>query len=92
MPIDCIRDSYDVNIISSAGPVVGYLRVKIERKTQINKEPIIVNVAPQSYQDIEAIKKNILPIPPHIQKTVNEPKVPIKNDESYYQSEKIKDS
>jgi hypothetical protein len=33
MPIDCIRDSYDVNIISSAGPVVGYLRVKIERKT-----------------------------------------------------------
>jgi hypothetical protein len=33
MPIDCIRDSYDINIISSLGPIVGYLRVKNERKT-----------------------------------------------------------
>jgi hypothetical protein len=31
MPIDCIRDNYDVNIISSAGSssVIGYLRVKV---------------------------------------------------------------
>jgi hypothetical protein len=36
MPIDCIRESYDINIISSSGPVVGYLRVKTERKTEIN--------------------------------------------------------
>jgi hypothetical protein len=34
MPIDCIREQYDVNIISSLqNCVVGYLRVKIDRKT-----------------------------------------------------------
>lgn len=32
MPIDCIRDCYDLNIISSQPSVVGYLRVKVEAK------------------------------------------------------------
>jgi hypothetical protein len=29
IPIDCIRESYDVNILSAQGSVVGYMRVKV---------------------------------------------------------------
>lgn len=35
MPIDCIRENYDVNIISATGAVVGYLRVRTQRKTEL---------------------------------------------------------
>lgn len=37
--IDSIRDSYDVNVISSQGSKVGYVRVQIDRKTEISIIP-----------------------------------------------------
>jgi len=38
LEINCIGDSADVNMLSPQGVIIGFLRVKVERKRQIDQK------------------------------------------------------
>jgi hypothetical protein len=62
LSIDCIRESYDVNVLSAQGTVVGYIRVKVERKTEISLA-LQLPQQEKSFQKKESSKPEPLPVP-----------------------------